>query len=68
MNYAQFPNTHAHEPEKVKEKKVKGYPQANPHQISRSEEFSSQIPKKKRKPDPATVEAELQREEDLWNS
>jgi hypothetical protein len=58
------------EPRDIKEKKIKvtGYPAPHPHKIARKEEFFSEVSKKKIKPDPATVEAELQREEDLWNS
>lgn len=39
-----------------------------PHKMSSKEEkFYSDVSKKKPKPDPATVEAELQQEEELWN-
>jgi hypothetical protein len=38
-----------------------------PHQLSPKEEFYSNVSKKKPKPDPATVEAILQEEEELWN-
>jgi hypothetical protein len=70
MHQEQFPHKYPHEPRGVKEKKIKvtGYPESHPHKIARKEEFFSEISKKKMKPDPATVEAELQREEDLWNS
>jgi hypothetical protein len=68
MHKEQFPNKYPHEPRGVKEKKAKGYPESHPHQIASKEEFFSEVAKKKIKPDPATVEAELQREEDLWNS
>jgi hypothetical protein len=40
----------------------------HPHKLSKEQEFYSQVSKKKPKPDPATVEAELQREEELWNN
>ena len=39
-----------------------------PHEISSKEKFYSDVSKKKPKPDPATVEAELQQEETLWES
>ena len=38
-----------------------------PHEMSSKEKFYSDVSKKKPKPDPATVEAELQQEEELWN-
>jgi hypothetical protein len=38
-----------------------------PHELSSKEEFYSNVAKKKLKPDPATVEAILQQEEELWN-
>jgi hypothetical protein len=38
-----------------------------PHEISNKEQFYSEVSKKRPKPDPATVEAELQLEEQLWN-
>lgn len=41
---------------------------AKPHELSPKEEFYSNVSKKPQKPDPATVEAILQTEEELWNS
>ena len=38
-----------------------------PHQMGHKEQFYSEVSKKRPKPDPATVEAELQLEEQLWN-
>jgi len=36
--------------------------------MSSKEKFYSDVSKKKPKPDPATVEAELQQEETLWEN
>jgi hypothetical protein len=70
MHKEQFPHKYPHEPRGVKEKKAKGYPSSHPPQIPSKEEWhhEQRDKLKKPKPDPATVEAELQREEDLWNS
>lgn len=56
-----------HQPE-LPFKEPKPYKDAyHPHEINSKGEFYSGVSKKKPKPDPATVEAELQQEEELWN-
>jgi hypothetical protein len=61
MTYKPYKEQHEHP------RKPKGY-DPTPHTLSPKEEFYSNVSKKREKPDPATVEAELQQEEELWKS